>query len=161
MSYFTLTACRRRDTQYSNLDRYLPLSQKCPLDNVKFGWLFLQKSLRDLIMKTLSILLQYCFQSLSISLLRMLASELPRYLHLWVLKSLSTLSSNIQLYPCRKTISENRGFFFFKILFIYSWETQRGRGRDTGRRRSRLHIGSPMWDSILGLQDHTPGGWQR
>ena len=39
-------------------------------------------------------------------------------------------------------------FFFFKILFIYSWETQRG--RDTGRRRSRLPAGSPMWDSIPG-----------
>ena len=32
-------------------------------------------------------------------------------------------------------------FFFFKILFIHSWETQRDRerGRDTGRGRSRLH----------------------
>ena len=28
------------------------------------------------------------------------------------------------------------------------------RGRDTGRERSRLHADSPMWDSILGLQDH-------
>ena len=49
--------------------------------------------------------------------------------------------------------------FFFKILFIYSWETQRERerererGRDTGRERSRLHAGSPTWDSIPGLQD--------
>ena len=24
------------------------------------------------------------------------------------------------------------------------------RGRDTGRERSRLHAGTPMWDSILG-----------
>ena len=31
------------------------------------------------------------------------------------------------------------------------------RGRDIGRGRSRLHAGSPMWDSILGLQDHTLG----
>ena len=31
-------------------------------------------------------------------------------------------------------------FCFFKILFIYSWETQRG----------RLPAGSPMWDLILG-----------
>ncbi|CAD7683051.1 unnamed protein product [Nyctereutes procyonoides] len=30
----------------------------------------------------------------------------------------------------------------------------RERGRDTGRGRSRLHAGSPMWDSILGRQDH-------
>ena len=28
------------------------------------------------------------------------------------------------------------------------------RGRDTGRGRSRLHAGSPTWDSIPGLQDH-------
>ena len=32
--------------------------------------------------------------------------------------------------------------FFFKILFIYSLETQREGGRDTGRGRSRLHEGS-------------------
>ena len=31
------------------------------------------------------------------------------------------------------------------------------RGRDTGRGRSRLHAGSPMWDLILGLQDHALG----
>ena len=32
-------------------------------------------------------------------------------------------------------------------------ERERERGRDTGRGRSRFHTGSPMWDSILGLQD--------
>ena len=31
------------------------------------------------------------------------------------------------------------------------------RGRDIGRGRSRLHAGSPMWDSILGLDPRTPG----
>ena len=36
-------------------------------------------------------------------------------------------------------------------------ERERERGRDTGRGRSRLHAGSPMWDSIPGLQDHTLG----
>ena len=35
--------------------------------------------------------------------------------------------------------------------------TQRERGRDTGRERNRLHAGSPMWDSIPGLQNHTLG----
>ena len=29
-------------------------------------------------------------------------------------------------------------FFFFKILFIFSWETQRERNRDTGGGRGRL-----------------------
>ena len=33
-------------------------------------------------------------------------------------------------------------------------ETETERGRVTGRGRSRLHAGSPMWDSIPGLQDH-------
>ena len=41
--------------------------------------------------------------------------------------------------------------FFLKILFIYSWKTERERGRDLGRGRSRLRAGSPMWDSIPGL----------
>ena len=46
--------------------------------------------------------------------------------------------------------------FFFKIyLFIY--DRHRERGRDTGGGRSRFHAGSPMWDSILGLQDHALG----
>ena len=36
-------------------------------------------------------------------------------------------------------------------------ERERERGRDTGGGRSRLHAGSPMWDSIPGLQDHALG----
>ena len=39
-------------------------------------------------------------------------------------------------------------------LFMREREKERERGRDTGRGRSRLQAGSPMWDSILGLQDH-------
>ena len=39
-------------------------------------------------------------------------------------------------------------------------ERERERGRDTGRGRSRLHAGSPTWDSILGLQDHALDGRQ-
>ena len=34
-------------------------------------------------------------------------------------------------------------------------ERERERNRDTGRGRSRLHAGSPMWDSIPGPQGHT------
>ena len=45
---------------------------------------------------------------------------------------------------------------FFKIyLFIYLWDTQRKGER--GRGRSRLHAGSPTWDSIQRLQDHALG----
>ena len=36
-------------------------------------------------------------------------------------------------------------------------ERERERGRDTGGGRGRLHAGSPMWDSIPGLQDHALG----
>ena len=32
-------------------------------------------------------------------------------------------------------------------------DRERERGRDAGRGRSRLHAGSPTWDSIPGLQD--------
>ena len=35
------------------------------------------------------------------------------------------------------------------------------RRRDVGRGRSRLHAGSPTWDSILGLQDHAPSQRQK
>ena len=36
----------------------------------------------------------------------------------------------------------------------------RERGRDIGIGRSRLPAGSPMWNSIPGLQDYTLGGRQ-
>ena len=45
----------------------------------------------------------------------------------------------------------------FIYLFMRDTERERERGRDTGRERSRLHAGSPMWDSIPGLQDHALG----
>ena len=41
---------------------------------------------------------------------------------------------------------------FFKVLFIYSWETKI-EGRNIGRGRSRLLAGSPMWDLIPELGD--------
>ena len=49
-------------------------------------------------------------------------------------------------------------FFFFKIfIYLFMRDTEGQRGRDTGRGRSRLHAGSPMWHSIPGLQDHALG----
>ena len=64
-------------------------------------------------------------------------------------------SSNIKI-TCssKKDIQRTHiffSFFFFKVLFIHERHTERGRGR------SRPHVGSPMRDSILGLQDHTLG----
>ena len=44
--------------------------------------------------------------------------------------------------------------FLFKILFIIH-ERHRERSRDIGRRRSRLPVGSLMWDSNPGPRDHT------
>ena len=46
---------------------------------------------------------------------------------------------------------------FLKKFYVFIHDRHRERGRDTGRRRSRLHEGSLTWDSILGLQDHIPG----
>ena len=43
-------------------------------------------------------------------------------------------------------------------LFIHETQRERERERETRHRgRSRLHAGSPTCDSILDLQDHTPG----
>ena len=36
-------------------------------------------------------------------------------------------------------------------------EREREGGKDTGRGRSGLHAGSPMWDSIPGPQDQALG----
>ena len=46
---------------------------------------------------------------------------------------------------------------FLKKDFIYLFMRNTERGRVTGRGRSRLHAGSPMWDSIPGPQDQVPG----
>ena len=46
---------------------------------------------------------------------------------------------------------------FKNLIYLLMRDTERERGRDPGRGRSRLHAGSPTWDSIPGLQNHTPG----
>ena len=40
---------------------------------------------------------------------------------------------------------------FLKRFYLFIHWRHRVRGRDIGRGRSRLHVGSPMWDSIWGL----------
>ena len=47
--------------------------------------------------------------------------------------------------------------FFKKIIHLFMRDTERERGRDTGRGRSRLHAGSLTRDLIPGLQDHALG----
>ena len=44
-------------------------------------------------------------------------------------------------------------YIFLKILFIYSWETDRERGRDTGRGRNRLQCR----ERDVGFDPGTPG----
>ena len=44
--------------------------------------------------------------------------------------------------------------FFKDFIYLFMRDTERE--ADTGRGRSRLHAGRPMWDSILGPQDHAP-----
>ena len=51
--------------------------------------------------------------------------------------------------------------YFFKRFYLFIHErhreSEKERGRVTGRGRSKLHAGSPTGDSILGLQDHALG----
>ena len=65
-------------------------------------------------------------------------------------KNNHTIVVGSTVYSVRKVVL----FFLRFYLFI---NRHRERGRDTDRGRSRLHAGSPTWDSILGLQDDTPG----
>ena len=53
-------------------------------------------------------------------------------------------------------IQTSQEIYLFIYLFIFN-KINRERERDKGRGRSRLHAGSPMWDSIPGLQDHALG----
>ena len=46
------------------------------------------------------------------------------------------------------------GLFYFLRFYLFFHERPRERGRDTGRGRSRLPVGCPMWDSIPGPQGH-------
>ena len=48
-------------------------------------------------------------------------------------------------------------FLSFSKDFIYLFMRDRERGRDIGRRRSRLPTRSPRWYSIPGPQDHVLG----
>ena len=48
-------------------------------------------------------------------------------------------------------------FFFFNILFIYDRYRERERQRHRQREKQAPCTGSPMWDSIPGLQDHALG----
>ena len=64
----------------------------------------------------------------------------------------------IEQAPLRKNSILEADFLtkiFFLRFYLFVHERHRERGRNTGRGRSRLPVGSLMWDSIPGLQDHT------
>ena len=50
-------------------------------------------------------------------------------------------------------------FFLKDFIYLFVRDTNRERQRHR-QRRSRLHAGSLMWNSIPGLQDHALGGRQ-
>ena len=60
------------------------------------------------------------------------------------------------VFPYAKNCHQNRLLipFFFLRCYLFIHERHRERRRHRQRERSRLHAGSPMWDSIPGLQDH-------
>ena len=66
------------------------------------------------------------------------------------------IGSHLDIISAQKVL--NKSVFFKKKKFIY--ERDRERGRDTGRGRSRLPVGSLMWDSILGPRGHDLSGRQ-
>ena len=76
-----------------------------------------------------------------------------------VAKYLNQLITKVKKYLDNNTLT--LGYFnlalFFKRFYLFMIDTERERGRDTGRGSSRLHARSPMWDLIPGLQDHTLG----
>ena len=66
---------------------------------------------------------------------------------------LMELSISSSMFPSFLIRTFNTLFYFLKILFIYSWETQRKRQRHN-RGRSRLPVESLIHNSIPGPQDH-------
>ena len=78
------------------------------------------------------------------------------FYHITVMITLITITNILQWSsPLRAIIITEELYFFKKILFIYSWD------RERSRERSRLHAGSPTWDSTLGPRDHTLGQRRR
>ena len=77
----------------------------------------------------------------------------PKMTYYWVpLIEQVTLFGNTPF----RMVSAQWSFF---LIFIYSImrDRERERGRETGRGRSRLHPGSPTWDSVPYFQDHALG----
>ena len=71
------------------------------------------------------------------------------------LNNYELVTTVLKIFFVQSTLSQGFLFFFFKdFIYLFMRDPER-EGRDTGRGRSRLHAGSPMWDSIPGPQDHT------
>ena len=85
-----------------------------------------------------------------------------KYIEKWKCGMLTSLSLLNRKGSIGGGSRESKGFgnrpvfcfgIFFLRLYLFMRDTHRERGRDTGRRRSRLLAGIPMWDSIPGSQD--------
>ena len=51
----------------------------------------------------------------------------------------------------------SKQLFLKDVVYLFMRDTERERGRDPGRGRSRLHAGSPTGDSIPGPWGHALG----
>ena len=65
------------------------------------------------------------------------------------------LSWCLGLNPRDCWVTSDPHFHFLKKGFIYLFMRDTQKEAETQAERTRLHAGSPKWDSILGLQDHT------
>ena len=71
---------------------------------------------------------------------------------------LKTLRSECVSFRCLPhLISHLSRYLFFYFLFIYDSHRERERKRDRQREKQAPCTGSPMWDSIPGLQDRALG----
>ena len=67
------------------------------------------------------------------------------------------MGPNVMTVRSRPEPKPRVGHLFFLKIYLFIYDRERSLPLYLGGERSRLHAGSPMWDSILGLQDHTLG----
>ena len=63
----------------------------------------------------------------------------------------------LSLLPVAPRLQPSHELIDYDFIYLFMKDTHTHRGKDTGRGRSRLHAGTPMWDSIPGPQDHALG----
>lgn len=83
-----------------------------------------------------------------------LSMEPDTGLSLRTLRSWPELKSRVRCLTDWTTQASQRALIFFLRSHLFIHERHTERGRDTGRRRSRLHVRILMQDSIPGPRDH-------